>query len=107
MLTNFLRNPWIVWPLVISLASIVIVRRLTASERTTLLLSLAGVAVCAAFVGLLLGIELDLNIFDWVGKWHRQSMVCITGIPILIVAIYFLASATKNARVSVVAVVSC
>ena len=73
--------------------------------RTTLL-SFAWVAVCAAFVGLFLGIDLDLNIFSWSGNWHLQSVACVTGILILIVATYFLAFATQKTLVSIVAAVS-
>jgi hypothetical protein len=38
------------------------------------LLFLTWITVCAAFVGLFLGIDLDLNIFSLSGKWHLRSV---------------------------------
>ncbi len=74
--------------------------------RTTLL-SLAWMAVCAGIAGLFFGIELDLNMWSWVGKWHLQSFACMAGIIALLIGIYFLASAGDQPIVITLAVFSC
>ena len=74
--------------------------------RTTLL-SFAWVAVCAAFVGLFFGIELDLNFFSWSGKCHFQSVACMIGLLILLVSSCFLSIASRNSKVLVIACITC
>ena len=74
---------------------------------TTTLLSLAWIALCFAFAALFVVIDLDLNFFNWVGKWRSQSFVCIAGIMLLLVATYFLAFAAQKKPISIVAGISC
>ena len=73
----------------------------------TPLLCLAWIALCSSIVGLFVGIDLDLNFFSWIGTWSFQSVACMTGILILLIATCFLAGVSQKTPVSVVARVSC
>jgi hypothetical protein len=74
--------------------------------RTTLL-SLSWVALCSSIGGLLFGIELDLNIWNWVGTWHFQSLACMTGIIALLIGAFFLARTAEHTIIITVAAASC
>jgi hypothetical protein len=56
---------------------------------------------------LFFGIELDLNIWSWVGEWHLQSLACMTGIIALLIGAYFLAHTSEHTIVVTVAALSC
>lgn len=73
----------------------------------TALLCLAWIVLCVSFFVLFVGIDLDLNFFSWVGNWRSQSLACMTGIIILLVATYFLALGSQKKLIAIVAVVSC
>ena len=60
------------------------------------IISSAWVLACVALLGLLIGIELDVNFISWSPHWSLQSLSCLAGMPVVVAALYFIARSTQD-----------
>jgi len=67
------------------------------------IISPAWVLACVALLGLLVGIELDVNFFSWSPHWSLQSLACLAGVPVVVAALYFIARSTQDRSALMVA----
>jgi hypothetical protein len=73
----------------------------------TLFTTLAWILVNALFLAIIVGLEFDLNFFNWHLRWTLQVGGCIAGLPVIAVMLYYLARATQDRWVLALSSLAC